>query len=91
MHAYLPLKFNRHECRVLSLGKSDSSNPTQQYWLGEDVRESSSAEKDLRVLGDNKLTRSLAVCLCGQKGQWCPGCIRKSSARRLRDVILHFT
>ncbi|KAJ7401638.1 hypothetical protein BTVI_93756 [Pitangus sulphuratus] len=49
------LKFNKSKCRVLHLEKNNSMH---QYRLGANLLESSSVEKDLRVLGDNKLPMS---------------------------------
>ncbi|KAJ7406146.1 hypothetical protein BTVI_66709 [Pitangus sulphuratus] len=50
------MRCNRGECRVLHLGRN---NPKYQYKLGADLLESSSAEKDLGVLVDDKLSVSL--------------------------------
>lgn len=47
-------------------------NPKSQHRLGCDPLESSSAEKDLGVLLDDKLPMS-QQSPCGQEGQWDPG------------------
>ncbi|XP_075302355.1 uncharacterized protein LOC142365581 [Opisthocomus hoazin] len=65
------MKFNKGKCRVLHLGRN---KPMQQYRLAADLLESSSAERDLGVLVDDKLT--------------ILGCIKKSVASRSREVLL---
>ncbi|PKU48086.1 hypothetical protein llap_1643 [Limosa lapponica baueri] len=64
------------------------NNPMHQYRLGVDLLESSSAEKDLRVLLDSKLAMSQQCAIVVKKANGLLGCIKKSVAGRSREVIL---
>jgi len=59
-----------------------------QYVLRNDCLESSLAEKDLGVLLDTKLNISQRFALAAKKVNSILGCIRRSVANRLREVIL---
>ena len=49
------MRFNKGKCSVLHLG---TNNCTHQHRSGADLVERSSAEKDLGVLVDNRMTMS---------------------------------
>ena len=57
---------------------------------GPDWLENSLAEKDLGVLGDTKLRMSQQYVLAAKKGNGILGCISKTIASRLMEVILPF-
>jgi len=79
------MKFNNRKYRVLHLQRN---NPTHQYRLRADLLESSSSERDLGVLVDDRLTVSQQCALAAKKANGTLGCIKKSVASRLREILL---
>ena len=76
------MRFNKSKRRVLHLGRN---NHIHQCRLGDDL-----LEENLSVLVDNRLTMCQRCALIAKKANSILGCIRKSVASRLREVILSF-
>ncbi|PKU45747.1 hypothetical protein llap_3957 [Limosa lapponica baueri] len=64
------------------------NNPLHQYRLGADLLKSTSEEKDLGVLVDNKMAMSRQCALVAEKANGILGYIKKSVTHRSREVIL---
>ena len=79
------MKFNKSKCSVLHLGRN---NPIYQNRLGVDLLESSSSERDLGVLVDDKFAMSQQCALVAKKVSGILGCIKKSVASSLREVLI---
>ncbi|KAJ7406600.1 hypothetical protein WISP_132887 [Willisornis vidua] len=67
------MKLNKGKYRVLLLGRN---NPRYQYSMGADLLESSSVEKDLGVLVDNKWSMSQQYAPVAEKANGILVCIR---------------
>mgnify|MGYP001858586031 CR=1 FL=1 len=68
------MRFNRIKCRVLHLRTNSHMN---QYRLGADLLERSSAEKDLMVLVNNRMFRSQQCDLVSKKANDTLGFIKE--------------
>jgi len=79
------MKFKKAKCRVLHLRRD---NPMHLYRLGADLLESSSAERNLCVLVDDRLTMSQQYGVAVKKANGLLGCIKSSVASRSREVLL---
>ncbi|GAB0179138.1 hypothetical protein GRJ2_000379100 [Grus japonensis] len=79
------MKFSKSKCRVLHLGRN---NPKHLYRLEVDLLGSSSAEKELGVLVDNKVSMSQQCAVVTKKANGILGCIKRSVSSRSREVIL---
>uniref|UniRef100_A0A803TIG3 Reverse transcriptase domain-containing protein n=1 Tax=Anolis carolinensis TaxID=28377 RepID=A0A803TIG3_ANOCA len=80
------MKFNRDKCKILHFGRK---NGNQRYRLGNDAwLDSSTCEKDLGILVDNKLNMSLQCDAAAKKANGILSCINRGIASRSREVLL---
>ena len=79
------MKYNKGKCRVLHLGKSNS---TYQYSLGTELLESSVGERDVGILVDSRMTMTQYCALVAKRASGILGCIRRGVVSRSREILL---
>ncbi|GAB0176341.1 mitochondrial enolase superfamily member 1 [Grus japonensis] len=79
------MKFNKDKCKVLHLGKH---NPGVQHRPGSTQLGSSSVERDLGVVVDNRLNMSEHCAAAAKKANRMLGCINKGITSRDKEVII---
>ncbi|GAB0182689.1 mitochondrial enolase superfamily member 1 [Grus japonensis] len=79
------VRFNKGKCQILHLGRG---NPGYTYRLGDDMLETSHAERDLGVLVDSKLNVSQECAQAARKANHILGCLKHGIASRSREVIV---
>ena len=78
------MKLNKAKCKVLHMGRG---NPKHKYRLGREWIESSSEEKNLGSLVEEKFNLTWKCALAAQITKHILGCIKSSIASRSREVI----
>ncbi|GAB0188993.1 mitochondrial enolase superfamily member 1 [Grus japonensis] len=76
---------SKDKCKVVHLGKY---NPGVQHELGSTWLESSSVERDLGVLVDNKLNMNKQCAAVAKQANRMLGCINKGITNRDKEVII---
>uniref|UniRef100_A0A803THV8 Reverse transcriptase domain-containing protein n=1 Tax=Anolis carolinensis TaxID=28377 RepID=A0A803THV8_ANOCA len=79
------MKFNRDKCKILHFGRK---NEMQRYRMGDAWLDSSTCEKDLGDLVDNKLNMSQQCDAAAKKANGILACINRSIVSRSREVML---
>ena len=79
------MNFNWEKCVVLHLG---NRNVINKYRMGITWLDSSTCERDLGILVDNKLNMSQQCDMAAKKANVILDCIAKSIESRAREVII---
>uniref|UniRef100_A0A803TH73 Reverse transcriptase domain-containing protein n=1 Tax=Anolis carolinensis TaxID=28377 RepID=A0A803TH73_ANOCA len=79
------MKFNRDKCKILHFSRKKLM---QRYRMGDAWLDSSTCEKDLGVLVDNKLNMSLQCDVAAKKANGILACINRSIVSRSMEVML---
>ena len=79
------MRFNKAKCKVLHLGQGDQY---YQYKLEDEKIEHRPVEKGMGILVDGKMDMSQHCALAAQKADYILGCIKRSMASRVKEVML---
>jgi len=79
------MNFNKEKCKILHLGRK---NERHKYRMGDTWLDSSTCERDLGVLVDDKLNMSQQCDVAAKKANAILGCINRSIVSRSKEVLI---